>query len=156
MQEKVLNYIDDALTATGFAVVDTTIAFRMRRDLWATPFSCASDFSRDMSMMLAIGARRGAALYQCAVEGQAQRVPVLAVSLDMLAQRIAWITGLRLTAITPYAAEATVVEGAPTAVDGEEIPAYPCAKRTEMLAKLGIKDTTYDNRTAFPPKVQRF
>lgn len=151
MQEKAVQYADDSLTTTGFAVIDSTIARRLRPDLWASGFNAASDFSKDPAKLTAIGERRGAAMYECAVEGRAERLLVLAVSMDMLANRIGWITGLRVTAITPYVRQVAGADPART-IDGEEIPAYPCAKRTEMLAKLGMKDTTYDSRTKFPPQ----
>lgn len=153
MQAKALKYIDDQFAATGFAAIDSGIAYMLRPDLWATRFNCSSDFTTGAGVVRSLATNRGACLFEAVFADLDHRVLVLARSAHDLAQRIEWITGLRVTAIALNDDVASVPSqpAPPKKVDGEEIPSYPCRKRDEMLAKAGLKDAVFDHSTKFPP-----
>lgn len=94
MSTKANLYLDQALAATGFAVIDSTIACTLRPDLWSSGMEAAGDFSPTFFRPTdRIGVRR----YRGYLEGREDRpVEILARSHDRLAMRVEWITGMKL------------------------------------------------------------
>jgi hypothetical protein len=73
-------------------------------------------------------------------------LPLVACSDHELANRIRWLTGREVAAVRPYQAEERTAEPAArlTAQAQDEIPAWPCAARTEALEKRGERDRYAD------------
>ena len=114
MSTKANLYIDQALAATGFAVIDSTAACILRPDLWSSGMEAAGDFSpRFFRPIDRIGVRR----YLGFLEGRGDRpVEILARSHDRLAMRIEWVTGLKLADLyedVPERAPATAAPATP-------------------------------------------
>ena len=145
MQSKARDYLNDCLTHHGFVVVDPKVAHQLNPLRWATASNAAMDFSADIGVLKAIATTRGAMLYEAQLDGlERATIPVLAVSLHQIRDRILWITGRRLKAISPWpeqaagAAEQSTKREVPTIVDGELIPNYPCTRRSQLLERAGF------------------
>jgi hypothetical protein len=141
MHSKAQSYFSDALAYTGFAIASSTIAYSQRRDLWASAFNAATDMSSAPEQLRRYAEDRGAKLFRVDLEGVGMGIPVLAMSHSKLASRIEEVTGRSATNLRPLMPEATPEPAAPVMVDGEQIPDWPCARRTEMLRKAGLPDS---------------
>lgn len=111
MSTKANLYIDQALAATGFAVIDITIARILRPDLWPSGAEAAWDFSpRFFRPIDRTGVRR----YRGFLEGREDSpVEILARSHDRLAMRVEWVTGLKLTDLYEDVTERSPATAAP-------------------------------------------
>lgn len=94
MSSKIDTYISQQLGASGFAVLDSSIAFALRGDLWSSGVEAGADFApsrfrpRDRT-----GVRRFSAVFK----GRESRpVVVLARNADHLGLRLEWIVGLQV------------------------------------------------------------
>jgi hypothetical protein len=133
----------ESLASNGIAILSAQIAFESRPDIWASPFTAGNDFTsaipRLEEFIEQLRVRRFRATFE---DAPLEPVKVIARSDDRLAERILWLTGRAVLAIEEvdrlYEAKMEPAPAVPATVDGEPIPPYPCLRRTEMLAKLGI------------------
>lgn len=139
MTTKTTLYAYQCLAATGFAVMRSTVAWKLRPDLWGSAQDCGISFARvdiaDVQRMTATLAGIG-------------EVPVLTRSTDRLAERIEWVTGIKVEKIDAEHAPATdtqraISEGQKVVVDklarlnelaATELPSHDCAIRRDILA----------------------
>lgn len=146
---KASNYAHQCLAGSGLAVMDSRIAWQLRPDLWSTGHDCACD---RWSTTTAEGATR----YLAHMNGLGP-VHVLARSRDQLEQRLEWITGRRVSDVSPvqekpaqeaannaqaFAAKVRETERLNTLrkLAAQELPAHECHTRREILrarAELG-------------------
>jgi hypothetical protein len=90
MTTKTQTYIHQSLAACGFAVLSSVVAWKLRPDLWGSAQECGISFAprpvegveKVTAHLVGIGP-----------------VPMLTRSLDMLAQRVEWVTGCQVEAI---------------------------------------------------------
>ena len=155
VRPKFLEYLDDAVRMHGFCVVAVDVAFQLRPDLWATRLNCGADFSTDREALTRIAVRRGAELLEVSLAGMDRRVPLLAMSEHMLAERIEWITGRRATAILPLSDPEVKVRVAPAAV-ADEPPRYACEARRRWFDARGLKDPLASDRERKPLPFHHF
>lgn len=93
MSTKANKYIIESLAATGFAIIDSTIACTLRPDLWTHGMEAAGDFSpRFFRPIQPLGAREFTVL----LEGRDKRLTMLARSDMDLAYRVEAVTGIRV------------------------------------------------------------
>lgn len=142
MTTKTKQYAYQALAASGFVVMSSVVAYRLRPDLWTSGQECSMDFRRfDIE-----GTQRMTA--KLAGVGP---VLVLTRSTDMLANRILWITGYQVEELKAEDGEATQ-QKAPSAISleskrlasekrqrleqlaAQEPPAHDCTLRKDILA----------------------
>lgn len=152
MQDRAMKFINDGLAHSGLAVLDSAVAFELRRDLWPTRFGALTDMATGAAVVRAIAADRRALVFDVQIEGFAQRTLVIAKSGDDLARRIEWIIGRRVLDVRPYAEPAAEPAPAARAATAEEIPGWPCQARRDALAKRGEKDDVYRDETRLPPR----
>ena len=141
MSTKTKQYAIQSLAACGFAVMRSTVAWQLRPDIWSSAQECGMDFSRiDVE---------GAQPISVTLAGIGI-VPVLARSLDRLAERIEWITGHQVLKVEagqtasptnsslqtiPEAQKATAKKLENTrALAAQEPPLHDCPLRREILA----------------------
>lgn len=154
MSTKSTIYTQQALAATGFAVQNSIVAWRLRPDLWASDQECGVDFRR---------VKVAGTLRMRATLAGLGPVIVLARSTDMLAKRIEWITGFPVSAIEPAEDDEAAATAAVTAettarqfaaqraaeavaslkaLAAQEPPAHDCVRRRDILrarAELGMR-----------------
>lgn len=142
MTTKTKQYAHQALAASGFVVMSSVVAWRLRPDLWPSGQECAMDFKRfDIE-----GTQRMTA----DLEGVGT-VMVLTRSTDMLADRIHWVTGYQVRALKADNGE-QIQQQAPAGASMEakriadekrhalerlaaqEPPAHDCTLRKDILA----------------------
>lgn len=141
MQEKAVQYIHEALTATGFAVVDGGVAYQLSPHIWPSSLACGLDWSADRKVLRVIAGRRNAKLLQVMIDGRGP-VPLLTMSEDDLARRIEWIVGLRVTAICPLGEPEVAPAPAPAQAGAkvDEPPLHQCLARTQWFEARGLRD----------------
>lgn len=139
---KPLIYALQCLAASGIAVMNSSIAWKLRPDLWASGQDCALGFNRLLTIP---GARRYVAIL---MDGMVGEVIVLARSDDMLEKRLEWLTGHKVEKLFDYV-EPTHTE--PPAMNTTQVahlerlnrlrklanmtlPAHDCALRKDILA----------------------
>lgn len=124
MTTKTKQYAIQSLAACGFAVMRSTVAWKLRPDLWGSAQDCGVSFAKveiegtlRLTVTLAgIGA-----------------VPVLTRSLDRLAERIEWVTGVRVEKIEAEQPAAVVGNAQPAFIESQRAAADQLA-RTKALA----------------------
>lgn len=142
MSNKTKTYATHCLAASGFAVMSSVVAYRLRPDLWASGQECAFDFrGRDLRI-------EGTGRMIVTIPGVGQ-APILTRSTDMLEKRIEWVTGFKVEKIedetlpgidqAPRARSeaqrvAEVKEAELRALANQEPPAHDCHLRREILA----------------------
>ena len=123
MTTKTKQYAIQSLAACGFAVMRSTVAWKLRPDLWGSAQECGVSFEKveiEGTLRLAVTlAGIGA-------------VPVLTRSLDRLAERIEWVTGIKVEKIE--AEQPAVVGNAPPAIIASQRAAADQLARTKELA----------------------
>lgn len=143
MSTKTHAYLSQSLAATGFALLDSQMAYLLRPDLWATGQDCAMDFRPEKILTIQRVTRMTAT-----IEGR--RIPVLVRSTVNLAERIEEITGCKVQCIEveKAPAEKPAVEENPDIFQrreaerldkirqkaAEELPSHDCHDRKEILA----------------------
>ena len=150
MNDKVQRYIIEALAATGFCILAARVAFMLRPDVWATRINCGGDFSEAIPKLRQfLGALPSVSTLEVQLEGSNDWALVAFRSQNALMERIEQITGERVKAVRPWAAEAPAQPI--LQADGDPIPSWPCIARTEALRKAGIPDETYRQPARFAP-----
>jgi hypothetical protein len=124
-------YAIQSLAANGFAVMRSTVAYRLRPDLWSSGEECGNTFqSKSVDSMLE-GVRRLNVVF----EGSEDVMKVLTRSMDRLAERMEWVTGFRVLGIEEEKPAAPVQEKtAPTEAQKK------AAERLQELKKLAAMD----------------
>lgn len=135
-------YVAQCLAGSGFAVLDSRIAWQLRPDLWASGQDCAmSGWAIDVPGTVRMSAE---------IAGYG-RVRILARSADNLAQRIEWIVGAKVEHLEAVSeaekpsddqaawqsavaarAEAERLEKL-RALAAQEVPGHECHLRKEIL-----------------------
>lgn len=87
-------YVTEGLAHAGFAVISGEVAFTLRPDLWSTGVDAGMQLAR-----LRSGARHRVARYTVQFDGLNRPVEVLARSIDRLALRLEWVTGMAVVDI---------------------------------------------------------
>jgi hypothetical protein len=140
MTTKTKQYAHQCLAACGFAVMRSEVAWQLRPDLWGSAQECGVTFGRvDIE-----GAQRMTATLAGIGE-----TPVLTRSTDRLAERIEWVTGIKVEKIEAEQSAGPVMCAQPfggeaqrMAVDklarmqalaAMEPPAHDCSLRREIL-----------------------
>lgn len=149
MSGKAQAYAISQLANTGFAVLGSQTAFKLRPDLWATAFDAATAFNEMPRLKAFLQAQSGVALYRLTFVGDDASPTIVAARCgDDLEQRIHWVTGRKVARLDAFEMEAPKITSVATA-GGEEIPTYPCTRRTEMLAELGLTEETFSQQSPF-------
>lgn len=151
MNGKTERYIIEQLAFTGFCLLDSKIAYELRRDIWATVFNARGDFVRGEILKFLSGLP-GVMLLEIQLEGSDGWAIVAFRSQGALMERIEQITGFKAIGMRPL----TELRPMPAAVvdsDPNPLPNYPCVERTERLLAAGIKDDpSYKQPPRFAPK----
>lgn len=151
VRPKFLDYLDEGLRHHGFVIADADIAFAVSSQ-WSTRFNCGADISTDRSALARVAERRGAKLLQVALAGMDRRVPMLAMSEHMLAERVEWLTGRRVTAICPLGElEAAPAPAPAQSAKESEPPPYPCEARRRWFEERGLRDPLAADRRPSRP-----
>ena len=145
MTTKTQQYAIQSLAACGFAVMRSTVAYRLRPDLWSSGEECGNNFQSKSVGCVLEGVRRLNVVF----EGSEEVLKVLTRSMDRLAERMEWVTGFRVLRIEEVKPAAPVQEKtAPTEAQkksaerlqelkklaAQEPPAHDCALRKDILA----------------------
>lgn len=93
MSTKANKYIIESLAATGFVIIDSTIACTLRPDIWAHGMEAAGDFSPKFFRPLQ---HLGVQEFFIRLEGRSSRLNMLARSGIDLAYRVEVVTGMRV------------------------------------------------------------
>lgn len=96
MSTKANKYIIDSLAATGFAIIDSTIACTLRPDLWTHGMEAAGDFSPKFFRPID---HPGVKEFSARMEGREKALTVIARSDIDLEYRIEVVTGIRVLAL---------------------------------------------------------
>lgn len=88
---KATQYVHQALASTGFVVVDSTVAWMLRPDLWTSGMDCAQDFVQIYSKVT--NSIANVARMTIRLSGPDRSALVLARSTDRLAERMGLILG---------------------------------------------------------------
>lgn len=145
MNGRFQNYFEQQLGCTGFVILDHALAFQLRPDVFGTSGNCANAFSESVQEIDPYLRNAGVGLYTARLELAAERFFVAARSPDQLAERIRWIVGRKAVEIVPAASvKQPVATVRPAQQGGTEIPSWPCAARTQMLAKRGETDEKFE------------
>lgn len=94
---KVQKYAIEALASSGFAVLNSKVAYTMRPDLWSDALGASIDLG-DKSLPAKLNAF-GCLRYLARLDGIEGTVKVLARSGDDLAKRIGQVTGFRVVSL---------------------------------------------------------
>lgn len=94
-------YLHQSLAATGFCILDSSLACTLRPDLWGNGLECAGDFGAKMKAGLT--PPQGAEPYLLRLKGAGQDLTLFARSPLLLAQRIEWTTGREVSELVPLA-----------------------------------------------------
>lgn len=129
MTTKTRQYAIQSLAACGFAVMRSTVAYKLQPDMWSSVQECGIDFS-DFSGKVALD---GVTRVNVTLDGVGV-VPVLTRSMGHLAERIQWITGYMVLKIEEEKPAAPVREKPPL-TDGQK----KAAERLQELKKLAAK-----------------
>lgn len=139
MSSKSQQYAHQCIAGSGFAIINSVIAWRLRPDLWASGQDCAMSMGK-----LSID---GAKKLSVTIQGLGN-VLVLAMSEKRLAERIEEVTGFAVTRIEAYEDPAkAMLAPAPTTMRHEveqhleklrnlaamEPPSWACSLRTDIL-----------------------
>lgn len=92
---KFSKYIDDSLASSGFVVINASVAYTMRSDLWSTGLECGHEFVNG-SWRNRLAYITGLKKFHIRLPGVRGLVDVYSRSEDHLARRITWITGLEV------------------------------------------------------------
>lgn len=126
MSNKISKYIDESLAATGFVILTSAAAYRLRSDLWTSGPECGSDFA-GKNWQHHVGYLQGIKRFHARIEGMPGLTDVIARSADHLVTRIRWITGLEVTAL--FAEEDIAGQPAPS-----DVPRKPVALSGDLHA----------------------
>ncbi|MBP9906573.1 MAG: hypothetical protein KBF66_13510 [Rhodoferax sp.] len=96
---KFQEFVSQSMAATGFCVVDSAIAARLRPDLWPDARQCSGDFALARKRGFTIPA--GAAEYLLRLGGVDHDLQLLARHPHGLLERVQWITGLDAVTLVP-------------------------------------------------------
>ena len=140
MTTKTKQYAIQSLAACGFAVMRSTVAWKLRPDLWGSAQECGVSFAKveiEGTLRLTVTLAGVGA------------VPVLTRSMDRLAERIEWITGAKVEGIEEErpttrdaSAQPAAIESQRVAADkldrlkalaAQEPPSHDCALRRDIL-----------------------
>ena len=140
MTTKTQQYAIQSLAASGFAVMRSTVAWQLRPDLWGSAQECGMDFGKAFV--------EGAKRLNVTLEGVGS-VQLLTRSTDLLAERIQWVTGIKVLKIeeekpaVPVQEKQPLTEGQKKAAErlqelkklaAQDLPAHDCALRRDILA----------------------
>jgi hypothetical protein len=138
MSTKTKQYVHQSLASSGFAVMSSVVAYRLRPDLWASGQEC-SFFKRGMLV-------ENVERMTVTVEGLGD-VLVLTRSTDMLAKRFEWVTGFKVEKIATALEQSAPVEVVYSesrrqadkqkkleALSSQELPDHDCHLRREIMA----------------------
>jgi hypothetical protein len=142
MNSKLRNYAIQQLAATGFAFLESGIAFKLRPDMWSVPLNCACDMGigQDDEAELM---RMGASLFFANVIGRTAALRGCARSLRDIENRIEFVTGLVVASVVTVEtfSEKTKIE--PPIKTNEiteiqklaakELPVHNCPLRSQIL-----------------------
>ena len=127
MPTKTKQYAIQSLAACGFAVMRSAVAWKLRPDLWSSAQECSVS---------------GVNFAKVEIEGTLRltvtlagigAVPVLTRSLDRLAERIEWVTGIKVEKIEAEQPAAVVGNVQPVVIESQRIATDQLA-RTKSLA----------------------
>ena len=127
------SYATDALAHSGFVIQHFQLAARLRPDLFSShvPFGLGD-------VVAGVARGRGAKLYHARAEGFEEPVIVWAVSAASLAQRIEWITGLKVSEVIPVVDAERPPEPVYKPPSPYEIQLTEKKKRNEELAAMEL------------------
>lgn len=143
MREKARTYINQSLSASGFAVLDSGTAYRLMPDLWTTRQAAGFDFSIDPTALRVLADARGAEVYVCNAAGFDRALLIVAMTDDELELRVKRITGLRIAdlQLAKPQPKAPKVASAPTVPSADEPPTkHPSVARARWFEAHGLKD----------------
>lgn len=129
---KFSEYVNQAMAATGFCVIDSVIASRLRQDLWPDARQCSGDF--------ALARKRGfskpsdAPEYLLRLRNVDHDLQLLARHSHGLLERVQWITGMVVVSLHPMAD----LQGTVQPLDIQPKPAP--APRGDVHAGLATKE----------------
>jgi hypothetical protein len=147
MSTTVIEYAEQQLAATGFAIINLKAAMRLRPSLWGgVGTNALHDFgqARHSAESLLVHFA-GARLYQANVESIG-RVKVLARHPQFLAERMAWILGLEVSDVQEIDARPRLPMAEPhkpktddklirlRITAAQDLPAHQCSSRSDILA----------------------
>lgn len=127
MSTKSKIYAHQALAATGFALMHSMAAWRLRPDLWPTGQECALDLKRNLAVDDTIA-------LVADIEGIGP-ARVLTRSTDMLVQRIQWVTGL-----TVHSIESEKVQDGPKRAERASAAQQQHDENLEKLKRLAQQE----------------
>ena len=143
ISSKIQLHIEQSLAFSGLAILEQRLMFYLRPDLWVAAHNVASDSNWGAVENYLAGLSPRVKVFEVRFEGRGDSwARVAARSDDRLADRIGWITGLEVLELREYQAEERT-DGPAKRQDvqaQEEIPAWPCAARTEALERRGERD----------------
>ncbi len=127
------NYATDALAHNGFVIQHSQLAARLRPDLFSShvPFGLGG-------VVAGVARARGAKSYHVQAEGFKEPVVVWAVSAASLAQRIEWITGLKVSEVIPVVEAERPSEPAYKPPSPHELQLLEKKKKNEALAAMEL------------------
>lgn len=96
---KVQNYITQSLAAAGFAVINGSVAFELRPDIFASAQEAYRYFIGGAGDVVA-RFFPGSLTLEATIEGITDDVTIITKSADQLAERIGWITGRKVSNLT--------------------------------------------------------
>ena len=152
MHSTVKEYFHDAILASGIALLDSRIAYRLAPNRWSDDRNCWEAFFASRNKIFAYAAKHARYVFLARVEGLSDPVLGAVMSLDRLQDRLLWITGCHTDEIDvidrdPFRKPSEPAQTLRTCVprrscvvrnqtEDEVLAHHDCAKRGEML--LGI------------------
>lgn len=130
---KLENYATDALAHSGLVIQHSQLAARLRPDLFSShvPFGLGD-------AVAGVARERGAKSYHAQAEGFKEPITVWAVSAASLAQRIEWITGLKVSEVIPFVEAKRSPEPAYKPPSPYELQLLEKKKKNEELAAMEL------------------
>jgi hypothetical protein len=110
MSSQISKFIHESLASAGFAVLSSSIAYSLRRDLWSSGMDAGGDFAT-RNWRNSLGQIADLKRFRARLAGLDRDVEVVTRSADALEQRIQWVTGREVLSL--------VEEGAPVAAAPE-------------------------------------
>jgi hypothetical protein len=142
----VTEYAEQALAATGFAIINLKAAMRLRPALWGgIGMNAAHDFGESRHSAEALLAQfQGVRLYEANIEGIG-RAKVLARHPQFLVERMTWILGIEVAGVQEIDSRPPIPTEAKREpkndklmrlriVAAKEMPAHDCTRRRDILA----------------------
>lgn len=129
---KFSEYVSQSMAATGFCVIDSVIAFKLRQDIWLDARQCSGDFA--LARKRGFSTPAGAAEYLLRLDGVDHDLQVFSRNAHGLKERLEWIVGLSVAALVPQ----SDLQGVVMPLDIQPKPAT--AQRGDVHAGLATKE----------------